>query len=302
MREDVFAKALTGDLQNRLNMIMQEVPYFWERGPHAHFTLHGPSHSERVHHQKLAQLAQELPEDERLSQDEIFIVSTAAWLYEIGMQGTNLRPTLDFDWQPGIALSPAQLQLIREKKHLLSARMIRDSVRRDYDGPRPRLGLLLPDEYTELIAEVCQGCSHEPIESVPERLPVNGLMVRVRLLVALLRLADQLYIDNARVNLDLLQTAQLSPKQAARWWAYHYTQTLPIDKGLIKFHYFLPQIHRPLLGHIRALIEPDFERDANPIVKYLWDKHRLKLLPEAEPSVKYDQPSGFQREMSQEMG
>jgi len=51
-------------------------------------------------------------------------------------------------------------------------------------------------------------------------------MVRVRLLVALLRLADQLYIDNARVNLDLLQAAQLSQRQMARWWAYHYTQNL----------------------------------------------------------------------------
>jgi len=78
MREDVFTKALTGDLQNRLNMIMQEVPYFWEQGPHTHFTLHGPAHSERVHRQKLAQLAQELPEEERLTQDEIFIVSAAA--------------------------------------------------------------------------------------------------------------------------------------------------------------------------------------------------------------------------------
>jgi hypothetical protein len=76
---------------------------------------------------------------------------------------------------------------------------------------------------------------------------------------------------------------------------------LPIDKGLIRFHYFLPHIHRPLLGHIRALIEPDFEREANSIVRYLWDSHRLKLLPDVEPSVKYDQPSGFQREMSQEM-
>ncbi len=49
------------------------------------------------------------------------------------------------------------------------------------------------------------------------------------------------------------------------------------------------------------MIEPDFERDANPIIRYLWDHHSLKLLPEAEPSVLYDQPSGFLREMSPEM-
>src|SRR6266550_4567979 len=124
MKEQYFNAALSSNLQNRLNIIMQEVPHFWEQGPHQHFTLQGAAHSERIQRQKLAQLAQELPEYERLAPDEIFIVSAAAWLYEIGMQCTALRPTLDFDWRPGILLSPAQLLRIREKKHELTYQMI----------------------------------------------------------------------------------------------------------------------------------------------------------------------------------
>src|SRR5215470_3779835 len=83
------------NLRSRLNMIMQEIPHFWERVPYKHFTNHGFSHSERIYQQKLAQLAQELPYNNRLNEDEIFIVSAAAFLYEIGMQCIMLGSTLD---------------------------------------------------------------------------------------------------------------------------------------------------------------------------------------------------------------
>lgn len=296
-----FDDILNGDLENRLNFIINELPHFWANGPHSHFTNHGPSHSERIYRQKLAQLAKELPLDQRLNEDETFIVSAAAWLYEIGMQSTNLKPILDFNWQPGTPLTTLQLQQIHENKHLLTHRMILDSVRKDYDGPPLRLGLLHDDGYTRLIAEVCRWCSNESLEMVEEVMPLRGVMVRVRLLVALLRLADQLYIDSSRVNLDLLQAAHLSEREEARWGAYHYVQTLPIDKGRIRFQYFLPIVHKPLLGHIRALIEPNFEYNINPNLRYLWSEQGLRLIVDNEPSVSFDQPAGFQREMSREM-
>ena len=293
---------LPPDLQARLDLIIQTVPLFWDQRHHNHFTNHGPSHSERVHRQKLAQLAQELPEARRLTTDEVFIVSAAAWLYEIGMQSPNLKPVLGFDYQPGDSLSFSQLQEIREKKHLLTERLIIDSVRSDYQGPPLQLGLIRPaDDYTRLIAEVCRWCSDEPLKDVPEKLPISGIPVRVRLLAALLRLADQLYIDSSRVNLDLLQRAKLPTKQLARWWAYHYAQILPIVSGQIRFHYFLPVTQKEYLGHIRALMEPDFEFDNNPIIRYLWLEHQLRLMPHRTPSFRFDQQAGFQHEMSREL-
>ncbi len=293
---------LPNDLQTRLNMIIRAVTLFWEQGPHSHFTLHGPKHSERVHKEKLAQLASQLPADNLLTKDEIFIVSAAAWLYEIGMQCTNLKPTVDITWRPGTSLTLAQLQQIRAHKHELTYRMIMDSVRHGYDGPRPQLGLLPDDEYTLAIAEVCRGCSNEPIDQVKETRPVNGVMVHVSLLAALLRLADQLYIDQSRINIDLLQAADLPPREKARWWAYHYASTLPIDKqGRIQFHYLLPEVHKPLFNHIRTLLEPDFRHTSNEVINYLLDKHNLRLIPHNEAQVNFDIPSGFRREMSQEM-
>ncbi len=285
------------DLKTRLDMIIQEIPHFWEQVPYTHFTNHGPSHSERVHRDKLAQLAQELPEDQRLTDDEIFIVSAAAWLYEIGMQSLKLRPVLDFDYRPGQSLSFSQLQQIREKKHLLTYNLIFDHIRGDYRGPS--LGLLsTADEYTELIAEVCRWCSDEPLERVEEEVPIGGVPVRVRLLVALLRLADQLYIDSSRVNLDRLQAADPPPRIMARWWIYHYAQTLPIEKGKIRFHYFLPITQQQYLGHIRALIEPNFEYENNPTIRYLDEYHGITLLLNRDPSIRYDKQASFRREMN----
>ncbi|WP_220207221.1 HD domain-containing protein [Reticulibacter mediterranei] len=296
--DDALIRDLGAPLRNRLAWIIQEIPHFWEQSPYMHFTNHGSAHSERIYQQKLAQLAQELPNTERLSSDEVFIVSAAAWLYEIGMQSKHLEPTLDFKYQPGVPMTLDQLQEIRKNKHELSRRLIIASAHGDASL---RLGITNADEYTHLIAQVCGWCSQEPLEEIPETLPLRGIDVRTRLMVALLRFADQLYIDGSRVNLDLLQAAPLPIVEKTRWWAYHYTQTLPIDKeGYIRFDYFIPLAHKELIRHIRALFERDFETSRNPAMLYL-RKHGLRLSLDESPSIRFDQQDEFKQPMSSEM-
>ena len=70
---------LPTDLRIRLDMIIHTIPSFWEQKPYKHFTNQGPAHSRRVQ-QKLAELAQELPETERLTSDETFVAVASAWL------------------------------------------------------------------------------------------------------------------------------------------------------------------------------------------------------------------------------
>ncbi|HEY1352191.1 MAG TPA: hypothetical protein VGF67_21450 [Ktedonobacteraceae bacterium] len=288
-------------LQNRLNLIIQTIPGFWEQRIYTHFTNHGPEHSERVLYQKIAQLAQELPLDRRLTEDEIFIISASAWLYEIGMQSPNLPAVLPFRYEPGVPLSTSQLQHIRSHKHLLTQELIVDSIRNDYEGPQIDLGLSRPDDYTRAIAEVCRWCSDEPLTQIDSTIPVSGIEVRLRLMVALLRLADQLYIDASRVNLNQLPAFHLAPLEEARWWVYHYTQTLPIDKGKIRFYYSIPIAQKQYLGHIRALIEPGFEYKQNPVIQYLHDEHDLRLSVQQRPQIRLDQQAGFVQEMPRAM-
>jgi hypothetical protein len=288
-------------LQNRLNLIIQTIPGFWEQRIYTHFTNHGPEHSERVLYQKIAQLAQELPLDRRLTEDEIFIISASAWLYEIGMQSPNLLAVLPFRYEPGVPLSTSQLQHIRSHKHLLTQELLVDSIRNDYEGPQIDVGLSRPDDYTRAIAEVCRWCSDEPLDKIDQTIPVSGIEVRLRLMVALLRLADQLYIDSSRVNLNQLPAFHLAPLEEARWWVYHYTQTLPIDKGKIRFYYSIPIAQKQYLGHIRALIEPGFEYKHNPVIRYLHDEHDLRLSVQQRPQIRLDQQAGFVQEMPRAM-
>src|SRR5258707_8154041 len=290
---------LPKQLQSRLHLIIEKVSSFWEQSSHhQHFTFQGYSHSNIIS-DKLANLIQRLPKDKTiLTNDELFIVSAAAWLYEIGMQCTSFKSTtLNMTWRPGITLSFDQLQEIRIKKHELSSRMILYSVHTDYDNPRLQLGLQ-DDDYTMAIATVCRSCSDEPIDTVPEMMLVNDKRIRLRLLVALLRLADQLYISYTRVNVERLQSANLTAEEKARWWAYHHTTILPIGENmLIPFHYYLAEEHMLLLNHIRTLIEPDF-RPTNPVIEYLW-RCGLTLASHNEPGV--DLPSGARQPMTEEM-
>lgn len=297
-----FTGALPIDLKSRLDLIVQTVPDFWKQRRYKHFTNHGPDHSSQVQRHKLAQLVQELPDSHRLTNDEVFVLAAAAWLYEIGMQSPNPKPILNFDYRSGDPVSFSQLQQIRRNRHLLTERLIIDSVRSNYRGPPVPLGLTRPlDDHIRLIAAVCRWCSDEPLRNVPELLPVRGLDLRVRLLVALLRLADQLHIHRSRVDLDILKhRTDLPRREFAKWWAYHYTQTRSIMNGQIRFYYQFPATQKEYLGHIRALIEPKFEYERNPIIRYLWDNHGVRLGLCRTAEVTFEGP-GFLREMGKEL-
>lgn len=283
-----FLSTLPPELASRLNLIITSTPKFWADKIYFHFTNHGPTHSERVF-RFLTQLIQELPKDSALNSEELFIIMSAAWLYEIGMQSPRLKPILEFEYKPGNVLGFSQLQQIREKKHLLSSKLIYDCLRGNLEGRLVNLGLPQPpDKYAFLIAEVCRWCSNEPLDIVPDSDVANGSEIRFRLLVALLRLADQLYIDSARVNFDLLKQFPLNKRQLSRWWMYHYTQTLPITNGQIRFNYFLPAHQKEYLDHIRMLIESDFKFEANLNIQYLIENQKLNLVLIPKPDISLD--------------
>lgn len=287
-----FADSLPITLQARLNSIIQTLPSYWQAKRYNHFTNQGITHSERVYKYKLAYLAQELPGVKRLSNEEIFIISAAAWLYEIGMQTQYLEPTLHINQDNP---SPSDLLAIRQKKHLLSERLILGN----YNGPALPLGLMNNhDDYEKVIATVCRFMSDEPFEAVPETMAVMGMPVRVRLMVALLRLADQLYIDSSRISIEDLLKAKLPLRDMAKWWVFNYVQTLPINNNKIPFSYFLPLSQKEYLPFIRGFIERTFERQNNPQIKYLWETG-LILVPQDEPMVQLDQyeSSHFQNPM-----
>ncbi len=292
-----YASHLPPHLYDRLQLIVQSVSQFWQYKPHRHFTNHGSVLSEQVC-QRVEQLAGRLGPNEKLTFDEHFVVCAASWLYEVGVQSPRLKPVLDIDYKLGEDLLPEQLQRIRQHKHLLTNHLLIESVNHNANDARIDFGLdRPPDDATWRIIEVCRWCSSEPLEQVPRERPVNGNRVRVRLLVALLRLADQLHINPARVNLDLLVRAPLPLEEIARWWCYHYTQVLPInEQGLISFHFSVPDTQQWLYRTLKAIFEPEFAYQRNITLRYLWNTHSLYLTHDPRADL-HAQPAALRREV-----
>lgn len=280
----MVSNSLPSSLSARLNVIIETLPRYWANRRYPHFTYQGIFHSERVNG-LIDQLTNELREIHRLNAYEAFILSAAAYLYEIGMQSPNLQPILDISAQ-NIKLTPAHLLQIREVKHLLSEQLILDSVRSNYNGPKIPLGLVVPpDELTILIAGVCRWCSDESLNDVPEIELVNGRPIRMRLLVALLRLSDNLYIDRDRFDLGLLEWSGLPEFEYIRWWVYQYTK-IYLENGLIRFFYELPSHQLEYLDYVRAIVEHQFSFENNSSLRYLWDSISLRVVASNKPTVR----------------
>jgi hypothetical protein len=276
---------ISAKLQTRLDIIVDTIQNFWNDCPHyQHYTRQGSSHSWRVY-QNLTQLIKGFSASLRLTDDELFISSATAWLYEIGMQCPNPALILQLDENPNIT-QQQQLEVIRVNKHKLTHQMILQSI----SEKKENLSFgLLPDAYTKLIAETCSWISYIPIEKIPDVSPLYGTPVRISLLVALLRLADQLYIDHSRLNVGVLRSSSLSPKEKIRLYLYFYTEILPIDEGQIRFFYSIPLKLKEHIGKVRTLLETEFDYSRNPTIRYLWDKYSISLIPNDKPKLSLTQ-------------
>lgn len=289
MVNSILKDSLPQELQTRLDLIIQTVPKYWEQR-YQHFTYQGVTHSQYVH-RRVIDITRQLPDQRSLSTEEFFVLSAASWLYETGLQSPNLKPILEFEKQLVGESAFSQILQIRSKKHLLTEKLIIDSLDASYRGMPIYLGLTHPiDDYIRCVAEVCRWCSDETLDNVPEERAVNGQSVRLRLLVAILRLADKLYINGKRVNQSILPNFNLPSPEFARWAIYPYVQSLPIEKNQIRFSYSLPNSMARFLGNIRALIESSFQHETSEL-RFLWE-HDLHLILHNTPIITFDRFEG----------
>jgi tetratricopeptide (TPR) repeat protein len=72
----------------------------------------------------------------------------------------------------------------------------------------------------------------------------DGEKLRLRLLIALLRLADELDQDHRRVNMKILKRKDIPVMSKFHWWSHHYVQSLLIEKGKIKLYFRFPENYR----------------------------------------------------------
>jgi len=218
---------------------------------HTHFTDHSVFHSDRV--AKLTQeLAAPLRRKHELKEDEAFVLYAAAYLHDIGMQNENAGRTGMFgEWIRGAGQEWARvpreekLDLIRQHHHRISADMVLASV----NSGSPPIGYSLTEEdHPSKIAATCEAhgidarCERYRELTEADKRPT----IRLRLLSALLRLADILDEVHYRAFDEQLRTLDPSLESRMHWWRLYYTRDVDVerDRNRVTVWFGFPEAER----------------------------------------------------------
>ena len=259
MQKHTLRALLTQPLQNELGIIRLKAVALWANPQHRTFTDHKPEgHSERII-VKLDAITAELGEaGQQLSSEEAYILLASAYLHDIGMQAGNPKyGTLDE---------------IRDKHHLISQEMILGSVSDPVNFPSLGVGA----EFAEEIALV--SAAHRKLylsESRFDDVDKAGGVLRLRLLSALLRLADELDRDYKRVNMDLLKTMQVSQTSRLHWWRCHYISAVSVRNGIITATCEVPDEDYSYL--LKISVERELNQELAKVQEFLWPPIQLRV-------------------------
>ena len=274
---------LSEKLRSRLVGIRDACKEIWKAPILQHFTDHGLEHSEKIIVILRMLLGSKEEAEQRITEHELFILFAAAYLHDIGMQSAFHDGLLSKDH---FTLEDAEA--IRKQHHESSYKIIMESV--DPTAPkRIKCGLEQCTEpnYVRYIAILSAshrknmpGISSDRLRD--DRLE-TGKTIRLRFLVALLRLADELDRDYRRVSMDRLNLQDIPTESKVYWWMHHYTKAVDITNGIIKVMFRLPEIYREKSPEIAEFIfSESIEAIKNQLLevhKVLWDEEiKLQLI------------------------
>ncbi len=247
---------LTPQLLSQLGLVRQAALEIWHSPQHRHYTDHKPeSHSERII-EKLNAMSERM--ETPLREVEAFILLCAAYLHDIGMQ---MRPSA------GMTLDE-----VRDQHHLLSREMIEGAI----VAPGRFRSVGLTREFTDEVALV--SAAHRKLNLASpdfETRPKSGQDVRLRLLSAMLRLADALDLDDRRVIMDNLQLEEVSSTSRLHWWRCHYVEGVAIREGIIRVTCAVPS--EDYAYYIRASIENEVRAEVEKTRPFLWPDIKLAV-------------------------
>jgi tetratricopeptide (TPR) repeat protein len=246
-------------LSGCVDVVKKAAIEIWHSPQHRHYTDHRPeTHSERII-DKLDLLVAEISDPEAaLSPEEAFILLASAYLHDIGMQSENS------EWKT--------LDEIREHHHLISRAMIEGSVK----DPKRYRNLGIPLELADEVALV--SAAHRRLDLMSpefETRAKGSSNLRLRLLSALLRLADGLDMDFRRVIMENLKVADVSQLSRLHWWRCHYVDGISIKNGVIAANCVVPSEDYTI--YIKTSIERDLHELVEKVRSCLWPTIKLSV-------------------------
>ena len=102
--------------------------------------------------------------------------------------------------------------------------------------------------------------------------------IRIRLLVALLRLGDELHRDYQRVKMDQIKLWHIPVSSKFYWWTNHYTKSVHIKNGKIRVIFRLPENYEndPVIEAFIKKTGVSINEQLEEVKGILWD-HGCKL-------------------------
>jgi hypothetical protein len=258
---------LSESLQTDLSRIKQAVQLHLDKAPRSYID-HSTGHSQRIIEilkSLLTKLMQRQPTDnltdlQPINENEMFVLLAAVYLHHIGIlqiSESSVPPTM---------------------YELNSHDLILSSVR----DPRCNFNFGVPEQYVDEIAVVVQGLAITDISSTTYTSNFIGINtnLRVRLLSALLKLADGLDLTYQSIDFEKLVNSDADLATKTHWAKYHYVQGLGISQGKIEIHFrFPPASFDQYQRIIPELVFEDIEKVCDGLTDILWNYEIYVNLP-----------------------
>lgn len=243
---------------------------------HNHFTDHSISHSKRM----LSAIDKLLADPQILIDEEKLVLICAVLLHDIGMQATKEIPLSE------LPLQSKELDYIREHHHEFSEEIIKNSIS---DNPkRYYLGLENIGMYVEDIALVAKYHRKLDVTSLSNDV-VGDKTIRIKLLAALIRLADCLDIDYRRVHIDKLKIQNIPVESKFYWFSHHYVRALIIENRTIKVSFQFPKEYEndtTLISAISKYILNEIDKHIEQVY-FILDEYGIRLRKDVEVEPKF---------------
>ena len=273
-----------------LNSIKEKVKILWYSQLLPHYTKHGVDHSERII-ERLGELLEDYPN--LLNKYERFILLASAYLHDIGMQSPR-HAGLDPNSKEPYSIE--ELEIIREKHNEASAKMIRDSI--SEKASKLSLGLNEPEEckrcakFIATLSRYHRKLKIEINEEVKDT-SLAGKDIKLPLLIALLRLGDELDQDYRRVNMEILKLRDIPVESKFYWWSHHFVSSIPVREGKIKLYFTFPEESRgdEVIEVFRNKVCESVQKQLDEVYDILYD-YGIRLHSEVRIGEENYEPEG----------
>jgi tetratricopeptide (TPR) repeat protein len=209
-------------MDGRIHKVREKAEAIWKKPLLRQYTDHTVAHSLRVIFilDKLCPLLKV-----SLTDDEVYVLLCAAFLHDIGMQQEKffemkvLQEHYSKEEIEAAQSDPMQGEaIIRQWHHLVGEERIKYELGDKY----------IEADFVDEVAQVSKGHTKENLSTYKDGTKAGSPM-RLRLLAALLRLADELDLDYRRVDLAELNQAIIPEESRAHWWKCHYVESVDVN-------------------------------------------------------------------------